>query len=172
MEQSFASCNPLGGCSSSSSGVIVVNCEMRRRRKGILKNKIREEARAEASEEATRNEEHLRRTTGKLRKFKIATVISGVMLLCDLILAVQFMVGGRWHEYWDGAGRLVMSLAGILFPIFGWIALMTYSLWRYLRDISDIYKQYSPPLSKHRTGTRHDYAGSTRSDESEGGGPD
>ena len=137
-----------------------------------MNKQIREEVRAEALDEIRREEEHLRSVTAKLRKFKIATVISGAMLLCNLILAAQFMVGGRWHEYWEATGRLVMSFAGILFPVFGWIAFMTYSLWRYLRDISDIYKQYSPPLSKHRTGTRHVYSGSTPPDASKSSRPD
>ena len=120
-----------------------------------MNKQVREAARAEALEEARREEENLLKTTARLRQFKTATAILGPLLLCDLVLVAQFLVGGRWHKYWDVVGRFVLLLAGLLLPAFAWVATMTFSLWSYLREMTKIYKQYAPPLSKNRTGTRH-----------------
>jgi pilus assembly protein TadC len=110
--------------------------------------------RAELIDEARENEENEARTALKLKKFRLASMLSGGLLFFVILSVVPFLAGHSLHYRWETIGKYLVMLAMGLLPVFMFTAGMTYGLWRYARAMKAIHKKYAPPLSKHRTGSK------------------
>ncbi|WP_109488000.1 hypothetical protein [Occallatibacter savannae] len=113
----------------------------------------RKQVREDAIEESRMNEEAEARAAAKLKKFYIAAVVSGVLLILTIVTIVPFLAGHSLHSRWEDIGRYLVMLAMGLLPVFMFSAALSFGLWRYSRGLRAIHRKYAPPLNKHRTGT-------------------
>jgi hypothetical protein len=120
----------------------------------LFDTETRKRARADALEEARKDEEAEARTAIKLKRFYIAAIVSGSLLFLTVVAVIPFLAGHSLHEHWESIGQYLVMLAMGLLPVFMLTAALAFGLWRNLRAMKAIHKKYAPPLSKHRTGAR------------------
>ena len=107
---------------------------------------------AEALEELRQDAEQERQIQECLRNWKRRTIWVGVALALCIGAIAPFTEGLPLHQYGGRSTTVLVYLAMCLFSAFVYAAGITYTFWKYLRDIRRIHKKFTPPFIKYRTG--------------------
>src|SRR5579863_2748194 len=113
---------------------------------------VKARIRQEAIEEARQDDDQEGQIELRLRKWKRGTMWLGGALLASIAAVVPFLYGYPLHNHLDAAGKKILLLAMGLISPFLWTAGITYTFWRYQRDIKAIHRKFAPPGSEYRTG--------------------
>jgi hypothetical protein len=105
----------------------------------------------EAQEEARQAEEREARIGRRLRKWTYATIFLGIALSIAIASSVPFLYGHSLHDQWESVGKRLVELSMGLFLVFVWTAGMTFTMWKYSRDMQRSNKKYAPRVGKHKT---------------------
>jgi hypothetical protein len=100
---------------------------------------IREPAAKGAQDDAADEAEIAR----SLHKWKRATLCLGLALAVTIVTAVPFSYGHSLHRYWEAIGKKVLFLSGALWLAVAYSAMMTFIMWKYLRGVKRINKEYA-----------------------------
>ena len=114
--------------------------------------KDRARVRAEALEEFRQDAEQERQLQECLSNWKRRTMWVGVALALCIGAIAPFTEGSPLHQYWGRSTTVLVYLAMCLFSAFVYAAGITYTFWKYLRDIRKIHEKFTPPFIKYRTG--------------------
>ena len=111
----------------------------------------KDRVRAEAAQEALHDLEVENRTEAKLRRWRFATLISGVGLITSVAAVVPFLEGHALHDRWDPVGKNLVLLSMGLLLIFMFTGGLSYTIWDYLRRMRAINRKYGPSKFRPRS---------------------
>ena len=118
----------------------------------MKRKQLKAQLRAEAIEEAHRDEDSEIRAQRTFLRWRRATALLGVLSMASVVALALFLAGGPLHNHWEKIGKKVLVLSGVLFGSFIYTAAHTWIYWYGLRELRKIHKRYAPPGSKYRTG--------------------
>jgi hypothetical protein len=100
---------------------------------------IRTQAAREAKGDAADEAEVAR----SLRKWNRATVCLALACVVAFISTVPFSYGHSLHRYSDAIGKKILFLSGALCLAVVYAAAMTFNMWKYLRGVKKINKEFA-----------------------------
>ncbi len=106
--------------------------------------------RAQAAREAQEDAEDEAEIAQSLHKWKRAAIWLGLTLLASSASGISFSHDHSLHRYSDTFGKYLLLLSGLLWAAVIYTAANAFIMWRYLRSVRKINKEFANANDTHK----------------------